>query len=401
MASCLGTGSVIGKPSELGERFLCRFLKGGLAMQTVIMAGGDVHDKTILVKVGIGRGRIEKRSVTNTVRGRKELVARLKTWGRQEGAERIVFAYEASGLGFGLYDELTEAGIECFVLAPTKMARSPKHRSCKTDDRDAEGILELLRGHMLAGNALPSVWVPDKETRDDREVVRARLDAADKRTALKTQVRCLLKRNGVVKPGDLGKGWTVGYRGWLQRLCGCPSDLAWGARTALASLLRQLESVEQEIAGLEDAVEALSQMVRYAEAAAVVRQRSGVGLVTAMVFLSEMGDLSRFSNRKQVGSYLGLAPRSNDSGERDCKGHITHQGPSQIRKVLCQAAWSVVRLDPVEKPVFERLVARNPKRKKVALVACMRRLGIWMWHRGLEAQRAAGAFAVQESAASA
>jgi len=368
-------------------------------MQRVIMAGGDVHDKTILVKVAIGRGKVEKRCFQNTVRGRKELVLWLQSMGREACGDRIVFAYEASGLGFGLYDELTERGLECFVLAPTKIARSVKHRSSKTDERDAERILELLRGHLLAGNDLPSVWVPDKETRDDREVVRARLDAGDKRTGLKAQVRCLLKRTGVRKPRGVGKGWTAGYRSWLDSLCMAGSELPWGARTALASLLRQMESVEQEIVGLEKAVQALSETARYAETVAVLRRRGGVGLLTAMVFLTEMGDLSRFSNRKQVGSYLGLVPRSNDSGERDCKGHITRQGSGHIRKVLCQAGWNVVRLDPVEKPVFDRLVQRNPKAKKIALVACMRRLGIWMWHRGLEAQRAAGAFARQEPAA--
>jgi len=59
-----------------------------------------------------------------------------------------------------------------------------------------------------------------------------------------------------------------------------------------------------------------------------------------MVFLTEMGDLRRFRNRKKVGAYLGLVPTSNESGENtDHKGHITHQGPARLRKVLCQAAW--------------------------------------------------------------
>ena len=57
----------------------------------------------------------------------------------------MIFAYEASGQGFGLYDELTAAGFECHVLAPTKIARSTQHRHRKTDEQDAEQILQLLR----------------------------------------------------------------------------------------------------------------------------------------------------------------------------------------------------------------------------------------------------------------
>ena len=51
----------------------------------------------------------------------------------------------------------------------------------------------------------------------------------------------------------------------------------------------------------------------------------------AMVYLTEMGDLSRFANRQQVGAFLGLVPSSFETGkDDDRKGHITHQGPSRV-----------------------------------------------------------------------
>jgi len=106
-----------------------------------------------------------------------------------------------------------------------------------------------------------------------------------------------------------------------------------------------------------------------------------------MVFLTEMGDLRRFSNRQQIGAYLGLVPSSDETGQRDDrKGHITRQGSPRIRQVLCQAAWGRVRHHQQEKAFYKKLVAKDPKAKKVAIVACMRRLGIRLWHRGLAAQ---------------
>ena len=87
-------------------------------------------------------------------------------------------------------------------------------------------------------------------------------------------------------------------------------------------------------------------------------------------------------------------PSSDESGEADDrKGHITHQGPGRVRKVLCQAVWGRVRSDPEEAEVYRRMVERNPKHKKIAVVGCMRRLAILMWHLGLEAQRRAGLLA--------
>ena len=106
-----------------------------------------------------------------------------------------------------------------------------------------------------------------------------------------------------------------------------------------------------------------------------------------------MGDLSRFKNRKEVGAFLGLVPSSDESGESgDRKGHITHQGPRRVRKVLCQGVWASIHTDREEAQVYRRMVERNPKHKKIAVVGCMRRLAILMWYVGLEAQKRARCF---------
>jgi transposase len=151
--------------------------------------------------------------------------------------------------------------------------------------------------------------------------------------------------------------------------------------------LRFLEEEAAEMGGL---VKALSETARYAEPAREMMKEKGVGLLVAMVFLSEMGDLSRFGNRRRVASYVGLAPSSSESGESsERKGHITHQGSHRVRKVLCQAVWTRVRYDGKEKKAYERIVARNPKHKKIAVVAMMRRLDVTLWRTGTEAQKRA------------
>ena len=296
-----------------------------------------------------------------------------------------MFAYEASGQGFGLYDELTEAGFTCYVLAPTKIARSMQHRRRKTDEQDALQILELLKAHVLAGNPLPKIWIPDPQTRDDRQLVRMRLDVGEKLTVVKAQVQGLLKGNKQRRPGDSGKGWNATFRRWLAELASPAGTLGPSSRSALASLLRQLSWLEEEIDLLDRQVLHLALTDRYRDVFYELLGLKGVGRLTAMVFLTELGDLSRFSNRRQIGAYLGLAPSSNESGDRDdCKGHITRQGPSRVRKVLCQATWSRVRTDEAEKVAYQRIVARNPKHKRIAVVASMRRLAIRMWHRAVD-----------------
>jgi len=359
-------------------------------MQKYIMAACDLHDKTMVLWIARGREQAERWSFPNDPWGRRMMIEELRQRSAADGGAEIVFAYEASSQGFGLHDVLSEAGIRCHVLAPTRMARSPKERVSKNDARDAKAILGLLRGHVLAGNGLPAVWIPDRQTRDDRELVRARLDAASKLSKVKGQIQSLLKRHDLRRPGGTGRGWTDAFVMWLGVLSGEStgeaSKLGPNARVALRSLLRQKEAMEEEIAALDQAVAALSKTARYAEAMKALLALKGVGTLTGMVFLTELGDPGRFSNRRQLACYLGLTPTSAESGRaNDRKGHITRQGPSRVRRVLCQAMWAAIDSDPVLTEKYRRVVRKNPKHKKIAVVAGMRWLSIVMWHRALEA----------------
>jgi len=256
----------------------------------------------------------------------------------------------------------------------------------KNDDRDADDVVEKLRGHVLAGNRLPTVWVPDLQTRDDREVLRTRLTLSETQTQVKTQIQMLLKRHGLEKPSELGSSRSKEHRRWLEALSQCES-VGWGTRQCLASLLRQLREIENELENLEKLVRQLGAQQRHKPVVEALMKEKGVGLLTALVYRTEIGQASRFQRGRHVGKYVGLTPTSHESGEQnDRKGHISRQGPPRLRKVLCQASWVHVQHDPHARQVYQQLVAKNPKKKKIALVAVMRRLAVRLWHRMREAE---------------
>jgi transposase len=352
-----------------------------------IIVGCDLHTRSLLLKYAADRDAPSQATFANTRQGRKAMLARLRQEAERHGTKRVVFVYEASSLGFGLYDEVAAAGFECSVLAPHRLARSWKHRVRKTDERDAQLLFETARGHELAGNELPAVWVPDRQTRDDREITRARIDAAEKLATLKNQIQSLLRRQGVERPATTGKSWTKAFRAWLEALVGS-RHLGTGASVALTTLLAQMRCYEQEVAYLDEHLARLADEARHAAAVAAMTRYRGVGLQVALTFLVELGDMSRFANRRQVASYLGVVPKSDESGEADDrKGHITHQGPPRVRKLLCQAVHPWVRWDPRAAAEYARLAGRRKKRrKKIATVAMMRRLGIRLWHAARDAQ---------------
>src|SRR5262245_1529942 len=101
-----------------------------------------------------------------------------------------------------------------------------------------------------------------------------------------------------------------------------------------------------------------------------------------MVYRTEIGYAGRFRPGRQLGKFGGLTPTSHESGQQtDRKGHISRQGSRRLRKILCQASWVHIRYDRQAQQFYRKLVDRNPKKKKIALVAVMRRLAVRLWHR--------------------
>lgn len=350
-------------------------------MDRHIFVGIDLGDKNSVARIAVDREKSERMGFINTLSGRERLFREVKQRSEKAGGAEIVMAYEASSCGFVLRDEAVAHHIRCEVLAPTKMEKSVEQRKNKNDDRDADDVLERVRAHVLAGNRLPTVWIPDLQIRDDRELTRLRIDLTEKGTQIKAQIQMQLKRFGLEKPSEVGKGWTQGYRYWLKSQLES-GPLGWGTRQALGSLLRQLQFIEEETERMEKPIYELASEPRHKPIVEELTKVKGVAVLTAMTFSTEVGRASRFGRGRHVGKFVGLTPTSHESGQQnDRKGHISRQGPPRIRKMLCQASWVHVRHDKEAGDFYRKLVERNPKKKKIAIVAVMRRLAVRLWHR--------------------
>jgi len=342
-------------------------------MKQVTYVGLDVHKKTITAVYGPARVKPAAMKVSNDVKGWEKLAAKVKEWEAQA-------VYEASSCGFEVYDQMTARGWNVAVVAPSHMAKSAKEKKNKTDEKDALELRSRLMAAREAGASLPTVWIPPKQVREDRELVRRRLALGEKMSEVKNSIDSLLQIHQVRRPEGMKSKWTKTHLSWLKGLCTPGGGLGEPVKWSLESCLRELEFLVLEEARLQQKLDAMAQEPRHRAQAEEVMKVPGVGTLTALTFLTELGDVKRFQNRRQLASYLGLTPSSYESGEAtDRKGHITHQGPARIRKVLNQAAWCWVRMRPEVRQHFGRLAARKGVKK--ALVAEMRRLGIELWHR--------------------
>jgi transposase len=151
----------------------------------------------------------------------------------------------------------------------------------------------------------------------------------------------------------------------LNRLPGAHPTVRTSIDRLLADLAEQIAELEAHIDALLADLPVLQQKVE------LLRSVPGVGPVTAAMLVADLPELGRL-DRKQVAALVGVAPFNDDSGHRRGKRRIKG-GRAGVRSVLYMAAVSASRFNPILKAFYQQLLSRG-KLKKVALVACMRKL---------------------------
>jgi transposase len=250
---------------------------------------------------------------------------------------------------------LAELGHELW-LGDAAAIRAAVVRQQKTDRRDAEHLLQLL-----LENRFPKIWVPSLEERDVRQLLVHRHKQVQARTQVKNQLQALALSQGVQRKRKL---WTQAGRAELEQLPLLPY-----AAERRKQLLRSLDRLEEEIAELNQRVEA---EVAQRAAAVKLQTHPGVGPVTALAMVLTLGPAQRFASAKQVGSYFGLIPSEHSSGGRQKLGRISKQGSSFLRFLLVEAGQSAVRKDAELGRFYRRLAVR--KHRALAKVAVARKL---------------------------
>ena len=340
--------------------------------------GLDQHKKRITVAVALGDG---EPFGAGTIANQPEAIARLvEKW----GAEGTIYAYEAGPCGYGLYRQLVSLGTRCIVVAPSRIPKAPGER-VKTDRRDALKLAVLLRA-----GSLPAVWVPDVEQEALRDLTRARQSAQQDLQRVRNRLTKLLLHLDVRPPAEV-KSWTVAYRRWLQELQ-LPRPLQ---QSVLAELRQALEEAEARARRLRHLVQEAAKLSRWAPLIQALQTLRGIGVITAITLVAEMGDPSRFQTAPRLMGYGGLIPSEYSTGNRVRRGHITRTGNAHIRHVLGEAAWVAARSLQAGKVLRQQRAGQPEAILAIATRADERlhRRYYRLIHRGKPSQQAATAVA--------
>jgi transposase len=258
--------------------------------------------------------------------------------------KRIRIGLETGALTAWLYHELTAMGWQVLCLDALHAHRALSLQKNKTDRNDARALAGLVR---MGPQWVKTVNVRRPENQVLRNTLQARTVLVEMRVKLENSICGLLKPLGEVVPRGQRSGATFARRvvAALERLRDKGHDLF----AALLPLLR----VHKD---LIDRIKLYDQdMASIARAHPVARRLMtvpGVGPVTALHYVSVIDDPTRFRRSRDVGAYLGLTPKTYQSGERQWSGRISRHGNRVLRTALIQAAtvmlchtssWSVLK----------------------------------------------------------
>jgi transposase len=278
-------------------------------MESLLYVGMDVHKDWITIVVF----RNDEQNPFICIRKKNETYIVKKYFTKLQEKGKLQCCYEAGFSGFHQYRILKEMGIPCLVAAPGLVPRKPGNH-IKTDNRDAESLAMNLRAGMLT-----PVHIPTATDEAVRDYLRMRDDFKMDQKRKKQQLLSFLIRLGYKYDGNY---WTGMHRKWIKSI----KTLLPLQKETLTEYLIALEELDQKLILLEGRIEKIANIEQYTEQVGELMCFKGIGTLTALSLVVEIGDFRRFASAEKLMGYLGLVPSEHSSGNKIKQGGITKAG---------------------------------------------------------------------------
>lgn len=269
--------------------------------------------------------------------------------------------YEAGFSGFWAARELIELGINCIVVHPPDIPTSQKEKVNKTDPIDSKKLARSLRN----GDLKP-IYIPDKRIEEYRFLNRHRRNLAKDRQRTKARIKGKLNYFGIEIPLEYqGRNWSGAFIKWLSAI---KFETEYG-KYAMDDLISQLLDIRKRVADTLRKMKELAKSDPFNKIIPWILKVPGVGLTLAMTLVTEIVDMARFPNFKDLVSFVGLAPAIQSSGETETVSGITCRRHKLMRSMLIEASWIAIRVDPALTAKHGRLAKRMSTNKAIVRIA--------------------------------
>lgn len=269
-------------------------------------------------------------------------------------------AYEAGFSGFWIHNQLIGYGINNIIINPADIPTTDKEKKQKRDQVDSRKIGQSLRAGRLKG-----IYIPDESQLCHRHLMRTRNRLVRDISRYKNRIKSLLNFHGITLPESLDKGnWTKASLVWLREQSSKISSWSY----SLELLLDELDHLIIIKQKSDKKIMELSTTV-YAREIKLIRSIPGMGILGAMIMLTEIGDINRFKRLDELCSYVGLIPNVYASGEKEYVGGMTKRSNKYIQPVLIECAWKAMKKDPQLLLSYNSLLKRMKGSKAIIRIA--------------------------------
>ena len=275
---------------------------------------------------------------------------------RFEGRELEVALEATTGWRF-VVEELRRVGAAVHLAEPaqTSALRGNKKRA-KNDRADARHLRELLMA-----SRLPECWIPPDHLLDLRARVRLRHALIHERGEWQQRMQAVLYHHGLPKRAGL---LTAENRAWVERL-----PLPAAGREQIAVALEMIDAADVQFGPIDKQLRAYA---RRQAGCRAIQAHYGIGGVTSVVILAELGDCQRFSSSREAVRYAGMDITVHASDRRRAPGHLSRQGPPALRWALYEAAQAARRPGSPDRDYYLQAAERLGGNR--ALLGVMRKL---------------------------
>lgn len=269
-------------------------------------------------------------------------------------------AYEAGFSGFWIHKELIKHGIKNIIINPADVPTTDKEKKQKRDESDSRKIGQSLRAGRLKG-----IYIPTQEQLCHRHIMRTRNRLVRDMSRYKNRIKSLLNFHGIAMPESLEKGnWTKSSLRWLSDQCKVASPWACSLELMLDQL-HHLISIKQRT---DKKILDLANTI-YEKQVKLIRCIPGMGILGAMIIITEIGNIKRFKRLDELCSYVGLIPNVYASGEKQYTGGLTKRSNKYIQPVLIECAWKAMKKDPQLLLSYNELLKRMKGSKAIIRIA--------------------------------
>jgi len=288
----------------------------------------------------------------------------VKTLKQQYPGVTYQASYEA---GFcGLYPQriMANLDVDCIIVNPSDIPTMDKEKHQKSDTVDCSKLARCLSVGTVNG-----VYVPSIQQQDDRSIVRNYLQFVKDQTRCKNRIAGALYFQGLTpKLSDSKNRHLYWSKNYIDRLKALPMATPQ-ARRSLDLLIGSYENARNQVHLTTQELRKLVREDRYKAQSALIRSVPGIGEIGAILFLTEIGDFSRFKGTDQICSYIGLIPNTHSSGEHDSSSGLTYRGHPKLREILIEASWRAISLDPAMTLAFSNYCKRMKKNQAIIKIA--------------------------------